>query len=277
MTATVPRPGPAPIGRLPAVEPTPAVRRADPTGLPGLASGLAGVFRGLAFTLARPRLLVLVLLPAALNVLLLVALLVLAWDAAPSVTPALEDRWHGLVDWARGPSRFVLVLFARAAGVVLALAASLALAGVVNAPFYEVLSARAEAAAGGPARPGGGVDLLRSIRASLFLLAVEAVVLGPLVVAGLFLPLAPLALPVAAWFGGLSLSDASLARRGLGGRERLAWGRKRWGLLVGLGLPVAFAPVLAPFGVVGASLRVLSTDAPSPQPVRTEPDPAPTT
>jgi uncharacterized protein involved in cysteine biosynthesis len=261
--------GPRP-GRLSPLPPSAPPAAGDPPGARGLLPGLGSFLRGAAFAARRPALWPWILLPAAANAALLVLLLGCAWTLAPDLVPTMDAPWHPALEWSREALRGGARLFARVVGALLALGLSLALVGVVNAPFYEVLSHRTERAAAGDAAAGDAAppsNLLRALRASLLLLAVEAAVLLPLALLALFTPLAPAVAVAGAWFCGLSLSDAALARRGLGGRARLRWARERWGLVLGLGLPVYLFPPGAPFGVVGAALRVpLTLSGATPRP-----------
>ena len=55
----------------------------------------------------------------------------------------------------------------------------------------------------------------------------------------------------------LGAADVVLGRKRYPGTARLAWARRRWPFLLGLGAPVSFVPLLLPFAVVGATLAYL--------------------
>jgi len=235
---------------------------ADLTRRAAFGEGLLAPFRGARFLLAHPRLLVWVLVPVLVNVLLLLVLVGAGISWSRDLAPNLGEAWWGWIDWLRGPVRWtvesLLVVFAAAAGLLL----TVALSGVVNAPFFDLLSEKTEdvhLAVPDPGRPWSVLlaDGLHALRAALLLLAVQVAVLAPLFLLSLTAVGAPFFFLAGAWFAGLGLLDLPMGRKRYGGRERLAYARRRWPLALGLGIPVVLLPVLAPFAVTGATLAYL--------------------
>ena len=126
------------------------------------------------------------------------------------------------------------------------------LSGVVASPFNDMLSMEAEAlfSADPPAEESDEAfwqEILRSLWASLAVIALYAVVMVPLFVLS-FTPVGFVAWPVqltaSAGFVALEFTDTPLSRRGLKLRERIAWLRAN--------LPVSFG-----FGVGAAMLMTV--------------------
>ena len=150
----------------------------------------------------------------------------------------------------------VIVAFA------VSLVAAMLLANLASAPFLDLLSEKVEKAHFGLADPGRPfsallTDIGRSLLDSLSLLARWGLVMVVLFALSFTAVGAPL-FAVASWYYlGLAQLDITLARKLYKAGQRTAWARRHFPLVVGLGLPVAFVPLLAPFAIVGATLAFL--------------------
>jgi len=224
--------------------------------------GLQGCLRGAAFVSAHPRLWTWILVPLLVNAVLGAALILLGWRLLAPLAPDFAGQDWGWLDGLRVvlvPALRVLVLVT----VVLAsLALTLMAAGLVNAPFFDVLSEKVESTVLRREPPPRGPaallpDALAALRAALLLTLREAVFLSLLFLLSFTLVGALLFAVAGVWFAGFALVDITLARKRYGARERLAWARRHRALILGLGLPVAVIPPLQPFGVVGATLAFL--------------------
>jgi uncharacterized protein involved in cysteine biosynthesis len=137
-------------------------------------------------------------------------------------------------------------------------------AGIVNAPFYDLLSEAVENLALGrkdPGRPWSAflADSWFALAAALSLVWRQALVLAALWLLSFTAVGAPLFVAAGFYYTGFALIDVTLARKRYPARERRAWARRHGLALLGLGLPVAIIPPLQPFGIVGATLLYLAS------------------
>jgi len=226
---------------------------------PGPLRALAAPLSGAGFVRRHPALLPWVLLPFAVDLLLLVLLVAAALAWGGGLAPDLAGPWWGWLDWLRGPVAWSLRNLLRLLAVLAAFYLTGALAGAVNAPLHDLLSERTENLARGspePARPWSLLlpDAIRATRAAVFLLLVQAAVMVPLFLLSFTALGAPLFAAAGAWFAGFGVADIPLARKRIGGRERLRRAGRRWVSTLALGLPVSLLPPLQPLAVVGATL-----------------------
>lgn len=256
---------PAPRGTCPrcgAGESVPAAAAGVAGALARVGKGVAAPLRGLLFLNRHPRLWTWIAVPLLLNALLCGAVAWLLGDLLSDWLPDFAGPWPGWIDWAREALAGLLEFLAWAAAILVAALTALTLAGVVNAPFYDLLSERVEAAHFGradPGRPWSALlgDLLRSLAASLSLLLRYLAVMAVLLLLSFTVVGAPLLLLAGLYFGGLAQVDVTLSRKLYPGARRSAWARRHAPLLLGLGLPVSLLPPLMPFGIVGATLAWL--------------------
>jgi len=246
----------------PARRPTPPT---EPLVVPLAAqftAGLAGVPRGVAFVGRHPRLWTWIALPLLINLALCALLVVGGWTLVEPLLPRFEGGDWGWFDWLRvslGPTLRVLLALVAAATALLV---TLMIAGVVNAPFYDVLSEGVEALALGhpvPGRPWSKLvsDALFALRAALSLLWRQTLVMAVLYLLSFTAVGAPLFLAATCFYSGFALVDVTLARKRRPAAVRRAFGRRHAVMLLGLGLPVTLFPPLQPFGVAGATLLCL--------------------
>ena len=166
------------------------------------------------------------------------------------------------MDWARDGTRWAVGAAVRIGGAGAGLLLAAALSGAATSPLLDLLSERSEEAALGARDPGRpwralGRDALDAVRAALLLLLVEAAVMAPLFLLSFSAVGAPIFALAGAGFAGLAAADHVLGRKRYPGRERLAWARRRWAFVLGLGVPIALLPPAVPFAVVGATLAYL--------------------
>lgn len=239
----------------------PAAPPAAPRDMPlgeQFVDGLAGVPRGLRFVGIHPRLWTWIALPMLVNLILFALLIATGWTLAEPLLPDFAGDW-GFFDWLRvalGPVLHVLLALVAAAAALLI---SLMLAGVVNAPFYDLLSEKVEALALGrplPERPWSKLlpDLLFAVGAALALLWRQVLVLAVLYLLSFTAVGAPFFLAATFYYAGFALVDVTLARQRHPAATRRAFARRHVLLLLGLGLPVVLFPPLQPFGIAGATL-----------------------
>lgn len=234
---------------------------------PGPFAGFSAVFEGMSFVRAHPGLLTWIALPLLLNAALFGFLVWWIGGSLGSFAPDFQSEWPAWIDWLRAglDSLGVTTLLrwlGAAVGVLAAFLLTLLLAGIVNAPFYDVLSERVESAYFGRKDPGRGLlalpaDTLRSLGAALSLALRQLVVLGVLFLLSFVVVGAPLFAAAGFYFTGLALLDVTLSRKLYPGRTRARWARRHLLGLMAMGLPVSFVPPLAPFGIVGATLFFL--------------------
>jgi len=176
-----------------------------------LLHGAGYLGRGWSFVRARPRLLLLGMLPALIVFALLgsafVLLLLNVGHLAAWATPFADD-WAGLV---RALVRVLLALAVLVGALMLFSALFVGLTLTLGDPFYERIWRATEASLGGPV-PDRGVGFWRSARDALRL-AVVGLGLSVLVLLSGFVPVVG---PVAAIVLGVVLSGRLLARELLG-------------------------------------------------------------
>jgi CysZ protein len=224
---------------------------------------LAGAFwlpRGVLFLIFHPSLLPLVVLPALVAGVLLVAALLIGFWMAPLVEARLappEPRWLSLL------SGFIITLATLSAGAALALGLALLLVS----PILDRLSRRVERIVRGAADDrGSGLawEVKESLRGALYFLAAAP---------GIFLlAFIPIVGPLLAilWAGfalSFQFSDPPLTRRGLGFGEKRAWHRRHRPEALGFGIAGLFAFLIpladllvAPALAAGATLLVLDLE-----------------
>jgi CysZ protein len=233
------------------------------------AVGLAAVPRGVHFVVKHPRLWTWIVLPMLINLGLCALLVALGWTLVEPLLPRFAGGDWGWFDWLRvslGPVLHVLLAIVAA---VAALLVTLMLSGLVNAPFYDLLSEKVEALALGrpvPSRPWSKLlpDASFALGAALSLLWRQVLVMAALYGLSFTAVGAPLFIAATFFYTGRSLVDVPLARKRLPAAERRAFARRHRLLLLGLGLPVTLFPPLQPFGIAGATLLCLRADLSSP-------------
>jgi CysZ protein len=227
-----------------------------------LGKGAAAPFRGFGFLGRHPGLWTWIIAPLIVNALLCVAAFWLVVTHLGDWLPDMGEAWPAWIDWARSALGWLLEAVLWTVSLLAAAIVTLALSGVVNAPFYDLLSEKVEKAHFGqddPGRPWSAffTDLFRALRASLSLLVRYVAVMAVLVLLSFTVVGAPLLMVAGFYYGGLAQVDLVMARKLYPGRSRTAWARKHLPLLVGLGIPVGLLPLLMPFGIVGATLAWL--------------------
>lgn len=258
-----PRPGhpPQPCARCGAVTAGPPPAPApDPAA--AFARGLQACVQGASYVTHHPRLWLWILLPLLVNALTCSALILLGWSLLAPLLPDFAGQDWGWFDGLRAalePTLRVLLLLVNA---LAALALTLLVAGVVNAPFYDVLSEKVESTVLRRPLPSAPLavllrDALAALAAALHLALRQAACLALFFVLSFTAVGAPLFVLANFWFTGFALVDVTLARKRYPARERLAWVRRHRAQVLGLGLPVAIIPPLQPFGIVGATLLYL--------------------
>lgn len=228
--------------------------------------GLDGALRGANYVTNHPRLWPWILVPLLINAVTCSALVLLGWSLLSPLLPDFDGQHWGWADGLRAVLAPTLSVVLLAVTGLAALALTLMVAGVVNAPFLDVLSERVESEVlrrSPPARPLAAVlgDALAALSAALVLALRQAAFLSLFFLLSFTAVGAPLFVVADAWFAGFGLLDVTLARKRYPARERLAWARRHRAQVLGLGLPVAIIPPLQPFGVVGATLLYLVDDA----------------
>ena len=240
---------------------------ADPAASPGTlrraAAGAWHVPAGFLLLLRNPRLWPLAVLPSSLALVCLVGGLALAVFALPALESTLGPEPGTLPAWIAFLVLLALWAGTLAGGVILGLAVALLLA----APILERLSQRTEVVTRGTApelSAGMRWEVVQSLRSGVYFVAAAPVVL----VLGL-IPLVgpPLAALWAAHALAVQQTEAPLARRGFGFRDRRQWHRRWRAESVGFGL-AAFLTLLVPFAnlllapalAVGATLLVLDLE-----------------
>lgn len=232
------------------------------------AVGLAAVPRGVAFVFKHPRLWTWIALPMLINLIFCALLVAVGWTLVEPLLPTFAGGDWGWFDWLRislGPVLRVLLAIVAAATAVLV---TLMLSGLVNAPFYELLSEKVEALAlGRPLieRPWSKLlpDALFAFGAALSLLWRQAFVMAALYALSFTAVGAPLFIAATFFYTGFALVDVMLARKLMPAAERRTFARRHGLMLMGLGLPVALFPPLQPFGIAGATLLCLDVRSPS--------------
>jgi len=242
--------------------PRPALCRGAGPALARLGKGAAAPFRGLAFLNTHKRLWSWIMAPLVLNTVIFVGG---AWFLIGNLgdwLPDMSQPWPDWIDWIRGSASWLLTAVMWIVGVLASFLVTLLISGVVNAPFYDFLTEKVEAAHFGvsdPGRPWSALvgDILRSLRASLSLLLRWGLVMVLLFALSFTAVGAPLFALAGFYYLGLAQVDLTMARKLYPGGLRAAWARRHFPLIVGLGIPVSFVPLLAPFAIVGATLAFL--------------------
>jgi CysZ protein len=253
---------PAPAASVARIDAARAVS-VRPGRLRRAAAGAWHVPAGLFFLACRPRLWPLVILPAIIGAVLIVAGLALGIYSMHLVEEVLAPSPGRVPAWL-GMAITLALWIATAAGGILA---GFALALLLSAPILDQLSRRVEQLMRGSARSasrGLRWEVAHSLKASLFLVAAAplALALGMLPLVGPLVSLVWSASVVA-----YQQTDAALARRGLAFADRREWHRKwRWESLgFGLaGMVLLAVPVvdvlLGPALVVGGTRLVLESE-----------------
>lgn len=228
----------------------------------GPLTGLLAVGRGMAFVNRHPKLWGFIVAPLLINAVVfgLVAWGTFQW--ARGVLPGVDEPWHAWIDWLRVAIDAVLPFLMGLVAVVAAFVTSLLVAAIVNAPFYDLLSEKVELLAiDRPEleRPWSAFlgDVWRSVLAASYLALRQLLVMGVLFVLSFTAIGAPIFLVAGFYFTGYALADVTLGRKLYPAKERVAWAHRHAPLLVGLGLPISLVPLLAPFGIAGATLAFL--------------------
>lgn len=227
-------------------------------------AGLAGVPRGLSFVGRHPRLWVWILLPLAVSAALFGGIALGGWHLSRAWVPDLSQQHWGWFEGLRTLVAPTLAVLFGALSVFVALIVTLLLAGVVNAPFHDLLAERVESlvlARADPGRPWSAFlgDAWAALAGALRLALWQAVVLGLLFLLSFTVIGAPLFALAGFYYAGFALCDVTLARKRYDARARAAWARRHGALLLGLGAPVQLFPPLQPFGIVGATLLYLES------------------
>ncbi|MHC5211988.1 MAG: EI24 domain-containing protein [Planctomycetota bacterium] len=226
--------------------------------------GVEGALRGAVFLGEHPRLWAWIVTPLLINTLLFSGFIVLALQGGQALMPDLATGDWGWFDWLRtalGPTLQVLLTIV---AVLASLLVTLMVAGVVNAPFYDLLSEAVENIAldrKDPGRPWSAFfgDSLFAMAAALSLVWRQAFVLAVLWLFSFTAVGVPVFIAAGFYYTGFALIDVTLARKRYPAKSRRAWARRHAIALLGLGLPVAIIPPLQPFGIVGATLLYLAS------------------
>lgn len=245
----------------------PAGWQPETTRRPLALKGFSATLLGMQFVGRHPGLWTWIVVPLVVNVLLFVGLTWWLIASFGSWAPDLSATWPGWIDWLRvgldalGVTTLLNLLLGTVC-ILASLLATLLLSGVINSPFYDVLSDRTECLFFGQKDPGRGWtalprDTLRSLTAALSLAARQLAVLTLLFIASFFVVGAPFFMAAGFYFTGLGLIDVTLSRKLYRGRVRARWARRHLPAVLALGVPVSLLPPLAPFGIVGATLLFL--------------------
>lgn len=227
-----------------------------------VARGVLGVGRGFGWLGKHPRLWTWVIVPLIVNALVFVGICTLAIVYGGDWLPDLSEEWPGWIDWLRTGLGWLLTAVLWLVSILASFYATLLIAGVINAPFYDLLSEAVENSYFGSKDPGRPLrflarDILRSLRAALSLAVRQGLVMFVLLLLSFTAIGAPLFLCAGFYYAGLSQLDIVMGRKLYPAGQRTRWARQHILLTMGLGVPVSLLPVLAPFGVVGATLAWL--------------------
>ncbi len=258
-------------GNLPAAgEPPLPCPRCDTRGSPrkrgpGFVGGLLAVFRGFGFLGKHPALWKWLVLPLVLNAAIFGVISWWSWGHAAQFVPDMTQPWEGFwswMDWLRASLQWLLPNLMLVVVVLASLVTTLLVSGVVNAPFYDLLSEKTEVMAlNKPELERSWAkfvpDIFSSTLAALIIVVRQVIVMGVLFLLSFTAIGAPLFIVAGFFFTGYALADVPMARKRYAASERITWGRSHWLHLVGVGLPINLVPVLAPFGIVGATLAYL--------------------
>ncbi|MGH9323277.1 MAG: EI24 domain-containing protein [Vicinamibacteria bacterium] len=226
------------------------------------ASGAWRVPRGFLFLLRNPSLLPLVILPAVIAGVLLVAGFILGVWAAPLVEARIAAG-QTVPAWLSLPRSFFIWVATLSAGA----AAGFGVALLLVSPILDQLSRRVEARVRGFLDDRGqGLtwEVVQSLRGAFYFLAAAP---GVLLLA--FIPIAgpPLAFLWAAYALGFQFFDPPLTRRGLDFAAKRAWHRRHRAEAIGFGAAGLFALfipladlLVAPTLAAAATLLVLDLE-----------------
>ena len=245
-------------------------------------SGVGLLGRGLRLIVARPRLFLLGVIPPLITSVAFVLILILLFsvldETVVSLTP-FADRWSDSVATVVR----VLIGLALLAGAILVMVISFtALTLAVGSPLYDKISESVERELGAAPKPydepvTSGV--IRSVRQSLSLIVVSALVAGMLFFAGFVPVLGQTVVPVLAvcfggWMLAVELIGSAFDRRGLLRiSDRRAAMRRRRPRVLGLAIPtflllsVPFAGAVV-FPVATAAGTILARDLLADQPAQ---------
>ncbi len=242
-------------------------------------SGFGSLVRGFTFLAARPRLWIWAILPTAINLILLGAMMgvfihyysdLYGWLAAHlgvHEIAAPSAWWQHVLNWVLIVAGVFLKAVIVLLTLVILLIVSYALSFVVAGPFNDALSERVEVVVTGHEPPPFSfkkflAELMRTIRVesikaaillaipvALFVVSFIPVIGGPLYVLLTFL--------FGAWDLGFSYADLPLGRRAAPFRERWSFARQHRWALIGLGVGFIipfFALIFAAPMVAGGTL-----------------------
>jgi uncharacterized protein involved in cysteine biosynthesis len=232
------------------------------TRTPGFTDGLRGALLGARLVGEHPRLWLWILVPLLVNAITFGGLVLAGWSVAHAMQTNLASASWGWFDGLREFLAPVVGVLLGLVSVLAALLVTLLASGIVNAPFYELLSEqvqrlverRAEAS-----RPWAVAlaDAWAAFLAALSLGLMQAAILSFLFLLSFTAVGAPLFALAGFFFTGFGLVDITLSRQRLAAPARRQWARRHARLLLGIGLPVSLVPPLAPFAVIGATLLCL--------------------
>lgn len=221
--------------------------------------------RGAAFVGNHPRLWAWIVIPLLINAATCGGLIVLGYQLVEPLlpNPAEWGDW-GWFDGVRVALLPLLRALVWVVAVMAALIVTLIVSGVINAPFYDLLSEKVENIALGvpdPGRPWSAIvsDSIFALRAALIIALRQIIMMALLFVLSFTAIGAPLFVLAGFYFTGFALLDVTLARKRYDASARVNWCRRHWALSMGLGLPVNLIPPLQPFGIVGATLLYLDS------------------
>jgi CysZ protein len=231
--------------------------------------GLIAPWRGLGWIASTPSVWGLAIVPAlVLLVVSGVAASLGVWGVEALAVPHLLKAVSWV--WVAWLLRVVLWLVA----VVVGLFVGLALAQPLSGPALEALARKQGLALGAAPMPEGPFfpSMLRSLRVTLFGLAVTLPLIALLTVIGVIFPVAtivtvPLKLLVSACMLAWDVFDYPLSVRAAGVRARLAWFSANFGAALGFGASLAIIGLIPlagllflPAGVAGATRVVVESE-----------------
>lgn len=217
------------------------------------AAGVATLVRGFGSWRARPRLMLLGLVPALVVGAVIVAAIVLLLVSLGPITDALTFFAGGWDPFWRGLVRVAAALALVVAALALAARTFTAITLLVGSPFYDRIQVAVDEAHGGVTEdrsPG----IARTILDTAVLLAQSLLAAIVVAVAGVVPVVGPVLAPVlgfvlTAWALTRELTLAPLSRRGLDSAERRRVRRARRARSFGFGLAVQLC-YLVPLGAV---------------------------
>lgn len=240
----------------------------------GFFDGVRAFFGGIGFIVVRPSMWGWALIPILVATLLFSGLGALAvWGGTSLADHALRDLGEGT--WSTVGLWALRVVF-WLVGLLLAFLVALSLAQPLSGFALDAIARRQEVALGGKAWPDQPfvAAAFRSLRVTLFALAVSLPLLALLTVVTLLVPPAsvvtvPLKLVVAGFAITYDFLDYPLGLRGVGVGTRAGFLKAHWQAVLGFGLAAAavllipgVGLLLLPFGVAGATRMVVLADRP---------------